>query len=312
MIKIKRYNPEHKDEWDTFVFTSKNGTFLHKRDFMEYHSNRFQDFSILFYDENKLIALLPANIFENVLYSHQGLTYGGLILGMKGVTITVLNIFEELIKFLRGQGISRLIYKVIPYIYHKQAAEEDLYALFRNDAKLIIRNISSCIYLQDRIKYSQGRKEALKKSKKNNLSVHESLDFSAYWNLLCENLQKRYNAKPVHSLEEINHLRSKFPENIKLFQVERNGNVISGVVMFEMENIVHVQYISSNEEGRSLGAVDAVFDYLLDSVYEDKIYFDFGISTEKNGLYLNEGLINQKEGFGGRGVVYDTYQVDIK
>ena len=39
--------------------------------------------------------------------------------------------------------------------------------------------------------------------------------------------------------------------------------------------------------------------------------FDFGVSTEQRGSYLNEGLIFQKEGFGGRAICYDTYAIDL-
>jgi hypothetical protein len=39
--------------------------------------------------------------------------------------------------------------------------------------------------------------------------------------------------------------------------------------------------------------------------------FDFGISTENSGFFLNEGLLFQKESFGGRAIVYETYKLLI-
>ena len=40
-------------------------------------------------------------------------------------------------------------------------------------------------------------------------------------------------------------------------------------------------------------------------------YIDFGKSTEGNGSILNEGLISQKEGFGGRTFVYQTWSINV-
>lgn len=312
MINIKRYNSELKKEWDEFVQNSKNATFLIKRDFMDYHSDRFADHSLLFYDENKLIGLLPANIKDKTLYSHEGLTYGGIIMSIKTTTTVVLDIFEALIIYLKEQNIEKLIYKVIPYVYHNQASEEDLYALFRNDAKLLHRGISTCVFMQNRIKFSRLRKRSMDKAIASNVQIKETTDFSRFWELLNFNLEDRHQVKPVHTFEEIEYLRSKFPKEIRLFYSFNNEHdILAGALVFEMQNIVHVQYISSNPVGRSMGAVDIILDHLYTNIYADKTYFDFGISTEDGGRFLNEGLIRQKEGFGGRGIVYDIYELTI-
>ncbi len=46
---------------------------------MDYHSDRFNDHSLVFTRKNRLIGLLPANIKDEALYSHGGLTFGGII-----------------------------------------------------------------------------------------------------------------------------------------------------------------------------------------------------------------------------------------
>ena len=66
-----------------------------------------------------------------------------------------------------------------------------------------------------------------------------------------------------------------------------------------------------NQRGLELGALDSVMNEFTETIYKDWKYFDFGISTEDNGKYLNEGLISQKEGFGGRAVCYDTYELEF-
>ena len=47
---------------------------------MDYHNDRFKDHSLMVFKDDKLIALLPANIVDFNLRSHQGLTYGGFLL----------------------------------------------------------------------------------------------------------------------------------------------------------------------------------------------------------------------------------------
>lgn len=309
-MEIKLYTFELRTEWDDFVLKSKNGTFLHLRDFMEYHQSRFNDYSLLFYEKEKLIAIMPGHIEDKVFYSHKGLTYGGLVMNADTKAKDVLSIFEYLTVTFRHQGIKKIIYKAIPHIYHQQPSEEDLYALFRYNAVITERNISSTIGLTERLKYSELRRRGIKKAEKNDLKIEKSNDFAGFWNILSENLQTRYNRQPVHSLEEIVYLKNKFPENIYLYVVRDETSIIAGSVVFETETVAHIQYIAASDIGKESGATDLLVDHIINS-YPDKSYFDYGVSTEENGLYLNENLIQQKEGFGARATVYDIYTIDL-
>lgn len=310
-IEIIPYNSDCQEIWDQCVEESKNGTFLFMRDYMDYHSDRFQDKSFLFEKKGKVIALLPANLEGDKLYSHRGLTYGGLVMNPKITAQDVLTIFDILLNELKKQGINELIYKTIPYIYHQLPSDEDLYALFRNNASLTIRNISSAILMDNRLKFRDIRKAGIKKAIKHQLSIIESEDYSSAWLILSDILSQKYSKKPVHTLEEMTLLAQRFPQNIKLFLVLDGKTPISGAVCYISPNTVHAQYIFASLEGKATGALDYLFNYLINEKYSKK-YFDFGISTEDNGRYLNESLIYQKEGFGGRAVCYDTYNLKIK
>ena len=310
---IVRYTAEHKNIWNDFVKNSKNSHFFFLRDYMEYHSDRFEDFSLLVFDDkNKLIAVLPANVKDNILYSHQGLTFGGFLIDDKMKTETMLEIFEKLKLFLKEQNIEKIVYKCIPYIYHTKPSEEDRYALFRNDAKLIRRDVTSTIDLSEQVRYSKGRKWTINKAKKESIEIFESNDYTIFWELLISVLESNHEAKPVHTLDEIKKLASLFPKNIKLYLAKKDEQIISGALIYENKNIVHTQYLANSKEGRELGALDLLIDYLIKEVYKDKKYFDFGISNENAGRVLNTGLIAQKEGFGARAVVHDFYELEIK
>jgi len=256
--------------------------------------------------------LLPANIDGNILHSHQGLTFGGFLIDDKMKTETILTIFEILKIFLKENNVNKLIYKCIPYIYHVKPSEEDRYALFKNDALLIRRDVSSTINLTQKVRYSKGRKWTVNKAKKENIGIIHSDDYDIFWNLLSSVLESYHEAKPVHSLGEIKLLSEKFPKNIKLYLAKKEDTVVSGALIYENKNIVHTQYLANSELGRETGALDLLIDYLIKEVYKDRSYFDFGISNKNTGQYLNTGLIAQKEGFGARAVVHDFYELEIK
>lgn len=311
-MNIIKYTAQYKNLWNEFVNNSKNSHFFFQRDYMEYHSDRFEDFSLMVFDEtNKLIAILPANIKKDILHSHQGLTFGGFLVDDRMKTETMLEIFELLKQFLKEQNIEKIVYKCIPYIYHIKPSEEDRYVLFRNDAKLIRRDVSSTIDLTEQVRYSKGRKWTINKAKKESIETFESDDYETFWELLSGVLESNHEAKPVHTLEEITKLANLFPKNIRLFLAKRNEIIVSGALIYENQNIVHTQYLANSEEGRDLGALDFLIDYLIKNIFKNKKYFDFGISNEDAGRYLNTGLIAQKEGFGARAVVHDFYELEI-
>ena len=310
MYEIVRYTPELKAQWDSFVRKSRNGTFLFLRDYMDYHRQRFTDFSLLIFHKQSLVALLPLNKeADGSVASHSGLTYGGLITDKKGRAERVMKLFECLNTWLRDAGITRVVYRPVPWIYHQIPAEEDLYALFNVcNARLTAREISSTIAQENKLAFSQSRKDCLRKADKAGVKVTATNDFAAFWDILSSNLQQRYAVNPVHSLAEIMALASLFPHEIRLYAAYLDNEMVAGTVVYVMPRVVHVQYISASAKGKAVGALDILFRYLIDEVYVDKPYFDFGKSTEDRGRRLNEQLIFQKEGFGGRGVCYDTYE----
>jgi hypothetical protein len=311
-MNLEIYNESKKNLWNEFVYKSKNATFLFFREYMDYHKDRFTDNSFMIYDEkNNLIGLLPANINDNELISHGGLTYGGFLIDKKIRTPNMLKMFDLLIKYCKENNINKIIYKTIPYIYHEAPSQEDLYALFINNAKLYIRNVSSSIRLSFNNDFETRRKRQIKKAENSNILVCECEAYESYWDILETNLMKNHQTKPAHTINEIKRLHSQFPENIKLFCAFKDKILLSGVLIYESKKTVHVQYIAASEEGKKLGALDIIFHKLVKETYTDKEYFDFGISNENKGRYLNEGLINQKEGFGASAIVYDQYIIEI-
>ncbi len=309
MFEVRRYTSSHADEWNRFVTQSKNGTFLFDRRFMDYHADRFDDCSLMIYRRGALYAMLPANIKEGVLTSHGGLTYGGLIMSDKCSAKGVQDAFIAINDFLRSLSVQRVVYKAVPWIYHQQPAEEDLFALTSVcQARLIIRDISSAIIGERRMTFTESRLSGLRKARRRGLTVKESTDFDTFWQILNDNLTAKYGVRPVHSAAELELLHGRFSDQIKLYLVFEDEVPLGGTVLFLTPQVLHTQYISATPEGKTCGAIDLLFDHLINQVYADYRFIDFGKSTSSDSADLNENLIFQKEGFGARAVCYDTYE----
>lgn len=311
---VKQYQSEDAVIWNEFVVNAKNATFLFHRDFMEYHSDRFHDFSLLIFDEKQnLKAILPANRVGETLFSHQGLTYGGLVLHQKTKLQEVIEMVNVLLFFLDKNDITKLHLKQIPSIYSDFPSDELDYLSFILNAKIVRKDSLSVINLHSDYKFSNSRKQEVTKGIKNKLVVREEQYLDTFWNhILIPNLKQKYNTEPVHSLVEITHLKAKFPDNIRQFNVYLDNQIIAGTTVFESKNVVHSQYISGNSDTNELGSLDFLHQYLIKEVFATKNYFDFGISNENQGRNINKGLQFWKEGFGARTIVQNFYEIETK
>jgi Acetyltransferase (GNAT) domain len=311
-VIVERYRETDADAWDAFVRASRNGTFLFERGYMDYHRDRFADHSLLVRDEEEtLVALLPAHSVDDRAATHNGLSYGGLVVGPRMTTPSFLEVFEAVLMALRSAGLGTLDYKSIPHIYHRQPSEEDRFALHLLGATVSRRDLLSVVQRDDPLPYQHRRARGIKKAIKAGVTVQQETDFAEFWGLLGTTLADRFDAVPVHSLAEVQLLRDRFPSNIQLRTARRDGTLLAGVVTYDSDRASHAQYIASSPGGRDIGALDLVFDELLTDPRQSQTYFDFGSSHVAGGPAINAGLIDQKEGFGARTVVHDHYRIDL-
>jgi hypothetical protein len=311
LIDVCRYTPNRADAWNAFVVQAKNATFLFDRRFMDYHSDRFTDNSLIFSQDGIVIALLPANLSGSTLVSHGGLTYGGIVTDARMSAGKMLEVFDACLTHLRSEDIRTFIYKPVPHFYHLLPAEEDIYALYRFGAKLTQVDASAAIAIASRPRFSNSRRMGVKRARKAGLRVQESADWVLCWALLESVLAERHGTTPTHGRLEIERLAAAFPDRIRQFGAYLGDEMVSAIVVFDCVRTVHVQYIASGSKGRELGGVDLIVQHLLDDVFRDRCWLDLGISTEAGGAVLNAGLANQKEMFGARTVVYQRFSVDI-
>jgi hypothetical protein len=309
-VVARKYAAEDRPAWDDLVRRSRTGHFLFLRDYMDYHADRFVDASLLVFEDDRLVAALPANRSENEVVSHGGLTFGGVIAGSTMGACGMLRAFDAVLEHLRDTGVERLVYKPVPHAYHIVPAEDDLYAVFRAGGRLVGRDLASVIRLDERLPYSKGRRSTLKRARTAGLSIGRSDSFEAFVALATENLE-RHRAVPTHSSDELALLAARFPENIKLVVAILDKAIVAGVLVYETPVLAHTQYIASSDVGKEVGAVDVLIDTLIEEYAGNKRWFEFGISTEESGSVLNVGLVRNKESYGARALVYDRYLVDV-
>jgi len=308
---VKRFESQDTASWNAFINQAKNATFLLNRDFMEYHADRFADESLLVFEEDSLVCVVPANRVDTTLYSHQGLTYGGFVFQDKSKLSDVIGIVRSVLCFLQENNVQTLQLKLIPSIYTHCFAEEVEYALFLVNAVLIRRDCLSVIDLTKEFSYSADRKQGVKRGLKNELVIREENSFEAFWNtILIPNLEEKHEAKPVHTLAEIQKLKTLFPSNIRQFNVYHQEELVAGTTIFVANKVAHSQYISGNNTKNQLGSLDFLHNHLITEVFKDKHYFDFGTSHEANGRKINGGLLYWKESFGAKTTVQDFYEIN--
>lgn len=312
-MKALKFHTKDKKQWDELIDDSRNGTFLLKRTYMDYHSSRFDDFSLMIFDvKNNLQAVFPANKKSNTVITHEGLSYGGLVVSKKLKYDDVKECFKAILNYYKENDIEEIIYKAIPGFYHNKLFNDDIYILrqleainFRTDMGWVIDN-------RNENKLQTRRKRTIKKAAQLELEiVNDKNSLEPFWNeILIPNLKERFNVSPVHSLEEIVYLKSCNTSNIEQFVVKIENEVIAGATVFIYKNGVHAQYLSASMLGKKYGALDYLMNYLINEKYNFKTFFSFGIVNEEGGKIINKGLMEWKESFGA--IIYPNYFFTLK
>jgi hypothetical protein len=305
-MQIIKYQKEYQTLWDNFVKSSKNGTLFHTQKFLSYHKDRFIDMSILIFKNNKLKALFPAIEFENRIISHRGSTYGGLIVGVKNNLKENLEIWESIIEYYN----KTIEFRKSEYIFDLYPSQEVEFSAKYLGFKEVFSELSTCLDLSF-IKFSHGRKESIKKCK-NLKIVFDDLDYKSYYSILLKNLEK-FNTFPTHSLEEMKLLKSLFPKEYQLITIYKNNQMIAGIwLVLATKTTAHTFYIAQDYNFKELQSLSCIVKEIIYYLQKEKFkYLNFGISTENGGKYLNKGLFEFKESFGGFGVSRYYYRREI-
>lgn len=308
---VKSYRSSQKQLWNNFVAHAKNATFLFNRNFMDYHSDRFTDASLLVFKNEEVIALLPANKVEDEVFSHQGLSYGGLIVNEKTRFEDIVEALSAVLNFLENKGVTFLHVKELPLIYHKHLNQEIdfLYTVLKaevvkNESYYVIENL-------DNYQPNRNRKRAVKLANDNSITVKQNGDLPYFWeHILSKNLFDKFGVNPVHTIDEIQLLMSRFPDEIQFFSAESNTKMHAGVVMFISDQVAHFQYSSGDDMRAETGSLDVLFHNIIEQ-FKDRKYVSFGASSTDKTFKIDKGLAYWKESFGAKLIPQRTYKIKV-
>lgn len=322
-ISVILYSQKLDADWDRFVEKEAiNATFLHTRKFYNHNPlNATDDMSLMFYKMNRLIAVLPAILHKVdhrlVLHSHLRATYGGFIVSNKVTLEGAIQLVEETVRFARDNDVQEIVIRNPFRIYHNRLCDETDYAMWSCGFKVKSREIETAVSLKDDIQtirshYHKGTKYSVGKARRN-VEVRLSEDFEDFWRILNVSLMERHNQKPVHDYAAICKLREKVgKERVILFGAYYRDKLIGGNVVFNFNNVLHGQYNASDLNFRFLTPLHAVVDYILEWGHSRGFeYFNMGMSNEAAGKEINTGLLRYKEGFGGRGILRETMNLNL-
>lgn len=314
-INIVPFVQADAPQWDEFCASAINASFLYTRRFLSYHGGRFLDLSLMLLEDGKLVGVLPAAQSpsnEAQVVSHPGITYGGIVHGGKLVGMKMLAALSAVCDWYSEQGYSSLLYKVLPHIYARAPAQDDMYALFRLGAARVRCDLSCTIDLSARLERSQRRKRSFKKAAAVATVSDDPQLLVSLWQVLEENLARKHGARPVHTLAELTLLRELFPEHVSVSCALINGHVEAGVVFFNSPTVWHAQYIAASTRAYELAALDVVFESAIQRAAQAGArYFDFGTSNEDAGWILNDGLYRFKSEFGAAGVSHEFFELQL-
>lgn len=306
---VRKYQKSDYALWNDFISKAKNATFLFHRDFMEYHEDRFEDYSLVVFHDEKPVAVVPANKVGNEIHSHQGLSYGGVVVLESMRLKDYLNVFKTILFFLNQQKIEILNIKLLPNIYNSEMGEEIDYIRFLTQSETYRSEAYHVIDISKKYSPNRNRKRGLKLASQLGIQVKEEYDFSDFWNtLLIPNMKNRFNLVPVHSVDEITKLSHLFPDKIKLFNAYQDADLKAGAVVFVMKDVLHFQYSAGSDDRNDNAALDLLFDAVIKK-YRDKKIISFGSSCESHGLKLNKGLTYWKESFGAVTIVQNSFKI---
>jgi len=297
--------------WDGFVATCKNASFLFYTDYFTYHKERFEDASLLVLDEkNAVVAIVPAHKNGSTIYTHQGLTFGGIAIQQNCILEDYEAIWQCLMQYWKSNGIQQVVYKKIPLIYCSSCSDEDEFMLLKYGASVSQANLSSVLNLNQDLLLHRSRRGFQAKIQPENYTIHQDEDWEQYWNLLTAHLEVKHHATPVHSIDEITKLKAAFPNNISLRTINIENKIAAGAVIYDFGQTVRSQYLATSDDGRKLGALDALLVHLIKHEFVGKNWFDMGTSAGVHEEF-NKGLLFQKEGFGARPLICKIFQLNL-
>ncbi len=310
MLKIRKYSIDKKTEWDNLVSHSDNSFFFFKRDFLEYHQKPLVDFSVMIYQDNKLKAIMPINIIDHIAYSHQGITYGGLITESRCFYSDYVIYLNKILEFLKNNKVIHLVVSPQPSAYFKTQSNKLDLIIQRNQIKMDKCSVGA-ILNQQNFRLPTKRKLNIKSSLLENYEFSTTTDLSIYWDLVEKFYHQRFGFNPVHNFNEIKYLHDTFKGNINITSLKdiKSNKTVAGLMIFEDEKIAKIQYIAYEETAQNL--INLLYYETLDYYIKRGKSIDWGSSMDIKDGEVKTSILWLKEKFGASPTAMNTVTFDL-
>jgi hypothetical protein len=317
MIYAKVFTKALTPDWDAVTRKAVNGHFMFERNFMDYHADRFDDHSLLFYDDRvsddrEPIALLPAHRKGGDLISHEGLPFAGLLWTADVRMNAMTECVEALVEHMATHDFSRLFYAPVPAPYKRFHDDEDIYQIERAGAVLAGTKVGCSALIGSNPGISKNRREIVNRGARRGLRFEKRIALADSYRIISTFLEERFQKRPVHTLAELELLTQRFPEEIRCDGVFHEDELVHAMITFHSETCVRAQYTGGTSRGHDLHAQDFAFVSLLEAPEMQGRWFDFGTSMNPETGDLQSKLHWYKETLGGRTSLVRTYMLDLK
>ena len=303
-----RYDATQLRIWDGAVLRARNSHFMFLRGYMEYHGDRFDDCSYMLVRGRKLVALLPAHRQNDDLISHQGLSFGGWILAPECLHSDLDAGFHMLAEDIARQGCKRLIYSPSPYPYHKGSCDDDAFILQKQGAHRHSTRLSAFLLNSTGLPTKRKFRRRLKLGEATSPCVFEETeDLDRFWSCLTAFLENCYSTTPVHNREEMQLLKSLFPNAIRLVVGRYGSEWLIGMVIFLSPQVLRFQYMFQRTDMPRAFLSDRITAWIIHQPDFSRPWIDFGTSLNPSSGELVESLHLHKEILGARGLALNTW-----
>ncbi len=316
-MDITLYDPSQKDEWDSFVLRSNNGTIFHLQHFLEYHQpGKFPFHHLMFYKDGKLRAVLPGGLDKLMIFeSPAGASYGSFVIGdiKFNETLEVIDAFED---YCWQKGIREVYLTSAPFIYQKELSHNLEYALLYRGFTYQRHYISHVIRLHEMddilTSFQKTTRNIIRQSLRQDvLALEESENFDEFYPILVQN-KRKHDAKPTHTLDELYRLRDLLGDRLRLLLVRHNGKAIGGIVSFHCnEDVLLCFYIAMIYDYQHLRPIyRSMFEIIKYAKEKGYRFLDTGVSQDTradNPMTPSLDLIFFKEKFNSRGILRSTF-----
>jgi hypothetical protein len=320
-ISIRPYQPSQAAEWKAFLARSNNGVLFHDLDFLAYHPpERFQVHNLMFYESDRLIALLPASVEveadgRRFLKSPYGASVGGPVLPPRLSVEAALDLVACLKNFAAVQGLQGIEMRIGPDVYLQEPNDLLSFSLMVSGFQLTHRGLSFVIPIGSagpnpaaELLSSRDQRN-LRADLKKGLYPREvgSDRVGDFHRILVENSNRR-KARPTHDRDELDRIFRLVPGCVRVFLCAYGQTEIAGELVFILNNrAAYSMYLCQSDLHRKLRAPAILVTHVMQCLAKEGVqYLDVGPSASDQ--HLNSGVAGFKERLGAQGFCRDTWR----